>query len=296
MVISTIRQNTKRSMKTNHNIYIGDARIVLKVLPHSCLDFSKESVALLVTSPPYFVGRTYEQYLSDEDDYFAMLSEVFTYAAEFIEPHGKVAINFADRYANKKLTGKVQEIAYIPFYNALMESLGFTLWTRIIWRKEYTIGEDCKHVLSPPNKYGHMRVSPNWEYVFVWKKDSADQLPKKDVDMTHEEWAEWVDGIWVIPSVKRNYRIEGKKVAMFPPELPRRLIKMYTEPGDIVLDPFVGTGTTLREALLLGRNSIGIELDVDNIPFIKETLDVQDEYIYEGDLFGNEFDVEFITL
>lgn len=277
-------------MTTNHKVYIGDSRDILEEL----YDKYQKSIALLVTSPPYFVGREYEDYLRSEGAYFYMLREVFERVASLIEPHGKVAINFADRYANKQSMGKVQEVSYIPFYLGLMEELGYVLWTRVIWRKEYTIGEDCKHVLSPPNKYGHMRVSPNWEYIFVWKKDSDDPLPKKEIDMTKEEWAKWVDGVWVIPSVRKNFKIEGKKVAMFPPEIPRRLIKMYTEPGDTVLDPFLGVATTTKEAITLRRDSIGIELDPNNIPFIEQTLCIIDKYGYETDLFGNDYCVEII--
>lgn len=275
-------------MKTNHKIYIGDARDWLKRLEPNY----RRKVALLITSPPYFVGRGYEDYLHTEYEYFRLLRDVFAFAIELIEPHGKIAVNFADRYANKKLTNVTQEVSYIPFYLKMFRELGYVLWTRIIWRKEYTIGEDCKHVLSAPNKYGHMRVSPNWEYIFVWKRISTAALPKKKVDMTKDEWAEWVDGVWVIPSVRKNYKIDGKKVAMFPPELPRRLIKMYTQPGDIVLDPFTGTGTTNKAAADLGRNSIGIELQEANLPFIEETMGIAGDYTQVEDLFGNLAEVD----
>jgi DNA modification methylase len=277
-------------LPTNHKIFLGDARGVLEELAENYA----ESVTLLVTSPPYFVGRDYESYLKDEAEYWEMLSDVFTKCEKLIAPFGKVAINFADRYANKKLTGRVEEIAYIPFYASLMAKLGFDLWTRIIWRKEYTIGEECKHVLSPTNKHGQMRVSPNWEYVFVWRKPGEGKPPIKEVQMTDEEWAKWVDGVWVIPSVRKNYKIKGKKVAMFPPELPRRLIKMYTQPGDLILDPFVGTGTTIKEAMVLGCNSINVELDQDNVHLINQTLGFTTGYVYTDDLFDNEFSVEFI--
>lgn len=280
-------------MKTSHKIYLGDARDWLKQLE----PIYRGKVALLVTSPPYFIGREYEEYISSEYDYFRLLRTVLAYATELIEPHGKMAINFADRYANKELMGKTQEISYIPFYTQAFRELGYVLWTRVIWRKEYTIGEDCKHVLSAPNKYGHMRVSPNWEYIFVWKKDTDRPLPKKEITMTDEEWAKWVDGVWVIPSVSKNIRIKGKKVAMFPPELPRRLIKMYTQVGDTVLDPFTGTGTTNMAAIELGRNSIGIELNEENVPVIEENFRAAVAYAYEGNLFGETFlhpDLELI--
>lgn len=277
-------------MKTIHKIYIDDARYRLPLL----YEDYKEKVALLVTSPPYFVGRAYEDYLANEPEYWKMLQNVFESARTLIEPHGKIAVNFADRYANKALTGRVEEVLYAYEYDYIMQNMGFVLWTRIIWRKEYTIGEDCKHVLSPPNKYGHMRVSPNWEYIFVWKKESPGKYPVKDVDMSKEEWAKWVDGVWVIPSVRKNVKIDGMKVARFPPELPRRLIKMYTQPGDTVADPFVGTGTTCQEARKLQRNSIGIEIHKEAIPIIKETMGFVDDYVYKEDIFGNGIDIDII--
>ena len=252
-----------------HRIYIGDSREKLK-------EVEPESVALCVTSPPYFVGRGYEDYLKSEQEYWELLIDVFSKVRNTLEPHGKVAINFADRYANS-YTGKVQEVLYAGKYDWFMRELGFILWTRIIWDKHVVYSDHTLHLASSTMRTGGFRAAPNWEYIFVWKKDSPGKQPVKNVDMTDEERRAWSDGVWTFTPVLKNDVIGHTKLAMYPIELPYRLIKAYTQPGDVVLDPFGGTFTTAKAAAALGRNSISIELNPDMLQFIEK--DLFNEYI-----------------
>jgi len=269
----------------NSRIYFGDSR---EVLPELLSEF-KDRIALLVTSPPYFVGRGYEGYLATEDEYWTMLHEVFDYSTRLIEPFGKVAINFADRYANSKEYGHPVEFCYVPEYCYMMEDVfRCDLWARIIWDKVRVMIDGARHTTNKGRFTGSMRIAPNWEYIFVWRK-YVDCLkpPIKNLDMTKDEWGEWVNGIWRFSSVPRNATIRNTKFAVFPRELPKRLIKAYTEPGDIVIDPFAGTGTTIKVARDLGRIGIGIEKNRE----MEDTLRIK----LQPDMFTDDI-VEFINV
>lgn len=234
-------------------IYFGDSR---EVLPQLMEEF-RGRIALVVTSPPYFIGRGYEDYIEDWNSYWKMLEKVFSLAGQLVEPYGKIAINFADKYANSAEFNRPLEICYAGHYYKMMH--GHDLWARIIWDKVRVMIDGARHTTSKTRFTGQMRIAPNWEYIFVWRKRGIGLAPAKNVDMTKEEWREWVNGIWRFSSVTRNVTFAGTKLAIFPEELPKRLIKMYTEPEDVVLDPFAGTGTTIEIARRLGRVGIGVE-------------------------------------
>ena len=250
----------------NHRLYIGDSRDVLPQLE----DEFAESISLMVTSPPYFVGRGYEDYIESWEEYWGMLFDVLTSLDPLMEPGGKVAINFADRYANYKYLGKSCEIPYIPHYQKIMNHLEYDLWGRIVWDKTKVMIDGARHTTNSGRFKGRMRIAPNWEYIFIWRKPGPRE--DKKVTMTKKEWGDYVNGIWRISSVSKNATVGGTKLAIFPKEIPARLIKMYTEEGDIVLDPFLGTGTTLEVARNLGRQGIGIDNNPDMIPEVKERM------------------------
>jgi len=258
----------------SHEVIFGDSREVLDQI-------EEESVSLMVTSPPYFVGKEYESYLEDERAYWYMLGDVFHSMERIIEPYGKVVINFPDRYANAKLLGYPVEVLYAHWFNEMLNT--FDLWARIIWDKNRVFINGATHLAAPSNKTGQMRVAPNWEYIFVWRKHSQPQaVPKKAIEMTREERIAWTDSIWTIDSVTVNEKEKGFKLAKFPEEIPYRFIKMYTEPGDLVLDPFAGSATVTKVANDLGRSSICVELNPVMKDYIKNYLDGVDvEYVHD---------------
>ena len=269
----------------NSRIYFGDSREVLPTL----YDEFAGKVALTVTSPPYFVGRGYEDYIKSWHQYWDMLYKVFKPVRLLTEPFGKVAINFADKYANSKEYGRPLEWPYVPSYAVMMhDNYKFDLWARIIWDKVRVMIDGARHTTNKGRFTGSMRVAPNWEYIYVWRKYIEGKKPvPKNTGITKEEWREYVNGVWRFSSVTSNRKVGNTKLAMYPSELPMRLIKMYTEPGDIVLDPFVGTGTTVSEARKLGRVGIGVEKNLDMLPILQETL--------QSDMFVDD-EVEFIIL
>lgn len=271
----------------NHKIIFGDSRDVLQDIDH-------KSIALVVTSPPYFVGREYETYLQEEIEYWGMVNEVIMQLHYIIEPYGKVAINFPDRYANSKYSGYPHEVLYAHRFDEYMRLADFDLWARIIWDKKKVFIDGANHLASPKNKSGQMRVAPNWEYIFVWRKHSQPaEVPVKKVDMTDEERIEWTDSIWSIDSVTVNEKEHGFKLAKFPEAIPYRLIKMYTEPSDTILDPFGGTCTVAKVAEKLGRNSICIEKNPAMEDYIRNYLGVLEDAVQE-DMFSGVPNVEFI--
>jgi len=249
----------------NSRIYFGDSREVLPGL----IDEFGEKITLMVTSPPYYVGRGYEDYLISWIDYWEMIEEVLGGVSSLIQPFGKIAINYADKYANSKEFGRPLEICYATHYSRIMSN--HDLWARIIWNKN-RLPDGARHVTQKSRFEGQMRVAPDWEYIFVWRKRGEGKPPKKEVDMTKEQWKDYMKGIWDIDPVRRNPRIGNTKLALFPIELPRRLIQMYTQPGDIIIDPFVGTGTTVKIARMLGRVGIGIEKNVEMRPTLEVNL------------------------
>jgi len=273
-------------MTTNHTVIFGDSRDVLK-------DIEDESVALVVTSPPYFVRREYEHYIKDEIDYWHIVLGIFEECVRVVEPFGKIAINFADRYANAKDYGRPFEKLYSFRYDDMLSFHGFDLWTRVIWDKVGVFTQGATHLAAPSNQTGQMRVAPNWEYIFVWRKNSEGTPPKKDVDMTKEERILWTDAIWSFPSVAVNEVEKGFKLAKFPEELPYRLIKMYSAPEDTVLDPFAGTCTVARVAMNLNRHSISIEKNTAMEQCIQETLGASKKGVQE-DMFMGVPNLEFI--
>jgi len=250
----------------NSRVYFGDSR---EVLPRLVDEFG-EKITLMVTSPPYYVGRGYEDYLISWIDYWEMIEAVLDGVGSLMQPFGKIAVNYADKYANSKEFGRPLEICYASHYSQLMGE--HDLWARIIWDKVRVMIDGARHTTQKSRFEGQMRVAPNWEYIFVWRKRGGGKPPKKEVDMTYEEWREWVNGIWRFSSVPRNAKVAGTKLAIFPDELPRRLIKMYTQPGDVVLDPFAGTGTSIKVARALGRVGIGIEKNVKMRPTLEVNL------------------------
>jgi len=267
---------------TRHRIIFADSRDV--VLPD-------ESVALVITSPPYFVGREYESYIKSTEEYWNLIYDVFQRLDNAVEPFGKVAVNFGDKYSNSADVGRVCEILYSGKYYEIFDRLGYDLWARIIWDKVHVFLNEAKHLVHNTNRTGQMRVAPNWEYIFVWRKRSQGTPPVKKVDMTDKQRVEWTDGVWSIPSVRINERVDGFKLAKFPEEIPTRLIQMYTEPGDTILDPFGGTCTTAKAAINTGRNSIMIEKNPAMRSYIENYL-----VTTQLDLFNNSLEIVYETL
>jgi DNA modification methylase len=245
---------------TRDVIFHGDAR---EITEHQVAD---RSVALMVTSPPYFAGKEYETDLaaghvpSSYVEYLEMLHDVFAVCLRKLEPGGRMAVNVANlgRKPYRSLSADVIAI--------LQDDLGMLMRGEIIWQKARGAGGSCAwgSFRSPQNPV----LRDVTERVIVASKGRFDRalnrarreaqdLPSQPTIAT-EEFLEATLDIWEIPS--ESARKIGHP-APFPVALPHRLIQLYTYEGDLVLDPFMGSGSTAVAAARSGRHYVGIETD-----------------------------------
>lgn len=234
------------------------------------------SVALVVTSPPYFVGKEYELAVSEGVpttylDYLQMLRDVFTECARVLEPGGRIAVNVANlgRKPYRSLSADVVDI--------LGNELGLLLRGEIIWEKSETSSGSC--AWGSFAKASNPVLRDMTERVVVASKGrfaravSAPRREKQGLPhrstLTNDEFMEVTRDVWRIEP--ESARRVGHP-APFPVDLPRRLIDLFTYEGDIVVDPFNGSGTTVVAAARSGRIGVGYDLDPDYVELAHERL------------------------
>ena len=217
------------------------------------------SIDLVVTSPPYWhikdygvpgqvgYGQSLHEYLKD-------LYRVWGECFRALRPGGRLCINIGDQFARAAVYGRYKIIPLHAEFIAQCEDIGFDFMGSIIWQKKTTMNTTGGAVVMgsypyPPNGL----VEIDYEYIQIFKKPGAAKKVSKEIKeaskLTKEEWKEFFYGHWHFGGARQV----GHE-AMFPEELPRRLIKMFTFVGDTVLDPFLGSGTTVKVALGVGRN------------------------------------------
>jgi site-specific DNA-methyltransferase (adenine-specific) len=216
----------------------------------SMSELPDNSVHLMITSPPYNVGKEYDQDLSLED-YRKLLKKVFTETYRVLVPGGRACINVAN----------LGRKPYIPLHSCIiqdMSGIGFLMRGEILWNKASSA--------SPSTAWGTWLKANNpvlrdiHEYILVFCKDTFTRAnPKKRKStISKEEFLEFTKSIWTFSAE------QAKNVghpAPFPVELPYRLIQLYTFEGEAILDPFVGSGTTCIAALKTKRRYIGYDID-----------------------------------
>lgn len=245
-------------------IFLGDARSI------SPDQIRPNSVALMITSPPYFTGKDYELAMGQGHipgtyfEYLEMLREVFEACLHTLEPGGRMAVNVANlgRKPYRSLSADVVSI--------LQDDLGMLLRGEIIWQKAKGAGGSCAwgSFRSPQNPV----LRDLTERVIVASKGRFDRaltrkqrqeagLPHVSSIETDEFLAATVD-VWEIPSESAT-RVGHP--APFPVALPRRLIELYTYRGDLVLDPFMGSGSTAVAAVETGRHYVGFDTEPEYV-------------------------------
>ena len=234
-----------------NNIVLGDSRDP---------DNYQTDFHLTITSPPYFVGKEYEKDYTFAE-YKDLLKSVFHNTSAHTVDGGKIAINIADIAAFKKVSGRVEE--NIEISRELVDWLkeeDCHLLSRIVWVKDppWVNSQHVGYNKKVPATY--VRVLPSWEYIWVFYKGDTpkrdDVLPITQM-VSKEDWKKWATGVWDMRSVSSN----REHSAMFPQELARRLVLLYSIPGDTVFDPFMGSGTTAVVAHQNSRKYAGIERD-----------------------------------
>jgi modification methylase len=239
-------------------ILVGDSRKMTEV--------ADNSVALVVTSPPYFAGKAYEEELgtgaipASYVEFLTMLRDVFRECWRVLEPGGRIAVNVANlgRKPYRSLSADVIDI--------LQNDLGFLLRGEVVWVKGEGASGSCAW-----GSYGSAAnpvLRDLSERIIVASKgrfDRALKKPKRKVmglpwedTIDPEDFRTWTLDVWKMPAES------AKRVghpAPFPIELPRRMIELLTYKDDVVLDPFMGAGSTAVAAVRTGRHYVGYDLD-----------------------------------
>ncbi len=229
-------------------------------------DVADGSVALVVTSPPYFAGKQYEEELEREGvpssylEYLELLADVFAECARKLEPGGRIAVNVANlgRKPYRSLSADVIRI--------LEDHLGLLLRGELIWQKGEGASGSCawgsfrsasNPVLRDISERVIVASKGRFDRARSMQQRAAEGLPHENTLMTEDFLAMTLD-VWSIPA--ESARRVGHP-APFPVELPEQLIRLYTYKNDLVLDPFMGSGSALVAAADLGRRYVGYDLD-----------------------------------
>lgn len=256
-------------------VIIGDSRNMSEI--------ENNKIDLIITSPPYWhikdygvedqigYGQTLHEYLKD-------LYRVWKECYRVLKNGRRLCINIGDQFARSLIYGRYKIIPLHSEIIAQCEDIGFDYMGSIIWQKKTTMNTSGgANVMGsypyPPNGM----VEIDYEFILIFKKPgkSSEKIPaeiKKISALTKEEWKEYFSGHW---NFKGEKQVEHE--AMFPKELPFRLIKMFSFSGETVLDPFLGSGTTLKVALELGRNGIGYEINPKFLQVIEKKLNLKND-------------------
>ncbi len=237
-------------------------------LPNNCIQ-------LVVTSPPYNASKAYDDDLSLKE-YLGMLQDVFSECYRVLSPGGRMVVNVAN-------LGRKPYIPLSTHINNIMLNLGFLMRGEIIWDKSASAGSSCA--------WGSFQSASNpclrdiHEYLLVFSKGdykltrSKSERENGRIDtIEKQEFVDHTKSIWRF-ATERASRVNHP--APFPVELPRRCIELYTFAGDVVLDPFNGSGTTCVAAKQTGRTYIGVDLSNDYCQIANERLEATPHYELE---------------
>ena len=245
----------------DYRVVIGDSREMAEV--------NDGSIHLIVTSPPYPMVAIWDDFFTEvsASTYDAMheyLNQVWREVERVLVPGGIACINIGD--ATRTRDGLFH---LYPNHSRIIENfekLGFVTLPYVLWKKPTTKphykgkGAFLGSGFLPPNAY----VTLDMEYILIFRKGPPRSFPPKDPDryksrFTKRERDEWFSQVWKVQGVRQNVDGLERRVAAFPEEIPRRLIRMFSVLGDLVLDPFLGSGTSLKVAMELGRRFVGYE-------------------------------------
>lgn len=273
-------------MKTIHKIINGDSRQMNRL--------ADKSIHLVITSPPYWQLKDYGSenqigFHESYESYINNLNLVWKECYRVLHPGCRICINIGDQFARSVYYGRYKVIPIRTEIIKFCETLGLDYMGAVIWQKVTTCNTTGGATIMgsfPYPRNGILKL--DYEFILFFKKQGVPPAPTKEQKelsiMTKADWNTYFSGHWYFAGAKQDGHI-----AMFPEELPARLIKMFSFSGETVLDPFHGSGTTALAARNLGRNSVGYEINSDFIPTIKDKLNVGQfdiaatEYVFQND-------------
>ena len=286
-------------MKTIHHIINGDSR-QMNLL-------KDKSAHLIITSPPYWQLKDYgtENQIGFHESYESYINNLNLVWAEcnrVLHDGCRLCINIGDQFARSVYYGRYKVIPIRTEIIKFCESIGMDYMGAIIWQKQTTMnttGGGAVMGSFPYPRNGILKI--DYEFILIFKKQGNSPKPtlaqKELSKMTKEEWNTYFASHWTFGGAKQDGHI-----AMFPEELPARLIKMFSFAGETVLDPFMGSGTTALAARKLQRNSVGYEINPDFIPFYKSKLNIEQvdldgtEYIFQKDTISGNYEKKIAQL
>jgi modification methylase len=280
--------------QTHHKIVFGSSQQMTEI--PDC------TVHLMVTSPPYPMVQMWDKQFGEADPkiaalwqklernlkeetvaeiYDAMhdnLARVWAETFRVLVDGGIACINVGD--ATRSVNGRFRVFPNHARIIEHCERLGFTALPYILWKKPTTKptykgkGAFLGSGFLPPNAY----VTLDCEFILIFRKGKLRHFPPKDPlrygsALTKKQRDEWFTQIWQITGTRQTADALERRTAAYPDEIADRLIKMFSIKNDIILDPFLGTGTTIRVAMQNGRNSIGYEADPKLIPTITKKIE-----------------------
>ena len=269
-------------MKTNHKIIIGDSR--------NMAELQDKSVHLVITSPPYWQLKDYGTsgqigFNDSYEDYINNLNLVWKESFRVLNDGCRLCINIGDQFARSVYYGRYKIIPIRTEIIKFCETIGFDYMGAIIWQKATTMNTTGGATIMgsfPYPRNGIIKL--DYEFILIFKKLGEAPIVSREVKekskMSKEEWNQYFTGHWNFSGAKQD-----KHLAMYPEELPKRLIKMFSFVGDKVLDPFLGSGTTTLAAKNLDRNSVGFEINNEFLPTIKEKTGANKENLFKSAIF-----------
>lgn len=235
----------------------------MKEIPDNC-------VHLMVTSPPYNVSKEYDEDLSLKE-YLELLGNVFSETYRVLVNGGRACVNVAN-------LGRKPYIPLSDYISRMMSEIGFLMRGEIIWNKGAGAGVSMA--------WGSWMSASNpvlrdvHEYILIFSKGAFQRKKSAEQEDTieKEQFMEWTKSVWTMNTES------AKKIghpAPFPVELPYRLIQLYTFKQDVVLDPFMGSGSTAIAALASNRSYIGYEIDPEYIQLAQQRIDADSKRAFD---------------
>lgn len=255
---------------TEHKLVIGDSRNLSHI--------PDKSVHLIITSPPYWQLKDYGSsnqigFHDSYECYINNLNMVWSECNRVLHDGCRLCINIGDQFARSVYYGRYKVIPIRTEIIRFCETLGMDYMGAIIWQKQTTMNTSGGGAVMgsfPYPRNGILKI--DYEFILVFKKQGKAPTPsaeqKKLSEMTKEEWNTYFASHWTFGGAKQDGHI-----AVFPEELPHRLIKMFSFAGETIFDPFMGSGTTALAARNLQRNSIGYEINPDFFTYYKQKVD-----------------------